>query len=114
MNKKLLIKKIKEFIPVKENDIEECDVEIKEMAFADLRDSLIGLGTILDEDFEINTYVISVPAGLLNMNSAVVALQLDGNDLCMLGYAKEGIIKQHTVKKAIDKVVNKLSKYIVD
>ena len=45
------------------------------------------------------------------MNCAVVAIQLSDNYVSMLGYAKEGLISQHTAEKAINKVIERISKY---
>lgn len=112
MNKDVLIQKMKEYMPFKEKEVVEKNIDVRKMTFANLRDSLIGLGTILEEDFELNSYIVSVPAGIADMNNAIVAIQLTKNELYMCGYAPEGLIKQHTAKKAIDKVEKRVSKYI--
>lgn len=112
MNKKALIAKMKEYMNFKEKEVEEQSFGVRKMSFANLRDYLIGLGTILDEDFDLNSYVISIPAGIANMNNAIVAIQLIENELYLLGYAPEGLIKQHTVKQAMEKVEKKVSKYL--
>lgn len=112
MNKDVLIQKMKEYMPFKDKGVVEKSIDVRKMTFANLRDSLIGLGTILEEDFELNSYVVSVPAGIADMNNAIVAIQLIKNELYMCGYAPEGLIKQHTAKKAIDKVEKRVSKYI--
>lgn len=111
MDKKLLVDKISEYIYVKENGIVERQINVLNMSFVNLRDSIIGIGKILEEDFEMNTYVVNVPAGVANMNCAVVAIQLSDNYVSMLGYAKEGLISQHTAEKAINKVIERISKY---
>lgn len=111
MNKKALVKKMKEYMSVKEGKIEEQTVEVKEMSFENLRDCLIGLGTILDEDFELNSYVLNVAAGLANKNVAIVAVQLSNDKLYFLGYAQEGLINQHTANKAITKTIKRIEKY---
>lgn len=111
-SKEALIKKMKEFISVTDKGLEEKTVDVKEMSLSNLRDCLIGIGTILDEDFELNTYILSVGAGVANRNSAVVATQLSDNKLYFLGYAKEGLINQHTAKKAIDRIIKVVEKYI--
>ena len=112
MNKKALINKMKEYMTFKEKEIEEKSISIKNMTFVNLRDCLIGLGTILDEDFDLNSYVVSISSGFAGMNNAIVAIQLLDNKLDMLGYAPEGLIKQNTVKKAMDKIENRISEYI--
>lgn len=112
MDNDLLIKKMNLFISVRENGLKQITTNVESMSFANLRDCLIGLGTILDEDFDIETYVINVSAGMANKNCAVVVAQLKENELLLLSYAKEGIISQHTAEKAIDKVLKRVAKYV--
>ena len=112
MYKKALINKMKEYMTFKEKEVEEKSIGIKNMTFVNLRDCLIGLGTILDEDFDLKSYVVSIPSGFADMNNAVVAIQLQEKEMYMLGYAPEGLIKQHTVKKAMDKIEKRVSEYI--
>ena len=82
---------------------------IRDMSFVKLRDSLIGMGQILEEDFEKQVYVIAIRSVTANMNTAVVAIQLmDDNTVSFLGYAKEGLIKQHTAEKAILKIMDQI------
>jgi hypothetical protein len=112
LDKKLLTKKIEKFIAIREEEIEEKIVDVNNLSFINLRDSIIGLGTILDEDFGTQSYVVNVPSGIANRNSAVVVVQLYENQLFLLGYAKEGIINQHTTSKAIEKLLNRVSSFI--
>lgn len=60
----------------------------------------------------MQTYVLSVAAGYVNMNNAIVAIQIEDNKLYMIGYAREGIIHQNTAKKAIAKIVDRISDYV--
>ena len=76
-----------------------------ELSIVQIRDKLYLLGSILYEDLENQVYVASVRSGFGNMNSTVIALQLCGSKLRVVGYAKEGIIKQRICEKAIQKVV---------
>ncbi len=112
MNKNALILKMKEYISFKDKEVVEKSIDVRNMSFTNLRDCLIGLGTILDEDFDLNSYVVSVPAGIADMNNAFVAIQLTKSKLYMCGYAPEGLIKQHTAKNAIYKVEKRISKYV--
>ncbi len=112
MDKEILVKKMKNYIPVKDNGLEERTADVADMTFINLRDSLIGLGTILDEDFSLNSYIAEVPAGIAGKNRAIVAIQLKGNKLYLLGYAKEGLINQHTAAKALDKVLARAANYL--
>lgn len=84
---------------VKEKNVSGCVLSITQ-----IRDKLYLFGNILYEDLDNQIYVASVRSGFANMNSAVIALQLKGSKLQIVGYAKEGIIKQQTCEKAIQKI----------
>ena len=104
--KKELVSKLKSLIRLKEENIYNDEIEIQPMSFNQLRDKLIGKGTILDEDFEKQIYTINVMSGFANQNTATIAIKLIGNKLELAGYAREGIIKQHTVEKAVEVLKN--------
>lgn len=84
-----------------EKTVPSCELSITE-----IRDKLYLLGNILHEDLENQVYVTTVRSGIANMNSAVVAIQLSGDTLRIIGYGKEGIIKQNICAQAIQKVVD--------
>lgn len=104
--KKELVSKLKSLIRLKEENIYNDEIEIQPMSFNQLRDKLIGKGTILDEDFEKQIYTINIMSGFANQNTATIAIKLTGNKLQLAGYAREGIIKQHTVEKAVEILKN--------
>ena len=104
--KKELVSKLKSLIRLKEENIYNDEIEIQPMSFNQLRDKLIGKGTILDEDFEKQIYTINVMSGFANQNTATIAIKLTGNKLELAGYAREGIIKQNTVEKAVEVLKN--------
>lgn len=104
--KKELVSKLKSLIRLKEENIYNDEIEIQPMSFNQLCDKLIGKGTILDEDFEKQIYTINVMSGFANQNTATIAIKLTGNKLELAGYAREGIIKQHTVEKAVEILKN--------
>lgn len=99
-----IIEKLNEYIQVKEKDIVEKKLSVEDRTFIQVRDRLLGMGKILEEDFEKKVYIIAVMAGVANMNTAFVGVQLKNNELILVGYAKEGLIKQHTAEKAIAKL----------
>ena len=84
---------------VKEIIISECALSIKQM-----RDRLYMMGNILYEDLDRQVYVAKIRAGYCNMNSAVVAMQLQGKRLYVAGYAKEGVINQNICEQAFQKL----------
>ena len=45
-------------------------------------------------------------SGFANQNTATISIKLIGNKLELAGYAREGIIKQHTVEKAVEVLKN--------
>lgn len=99
-----IIEKLKVYVPIKEKGTVEKKVHAGEMTFLNLRDRILGLGKILEEDFDKQIYVIAVMAGAANMNTAFVGVQLKKKELFLAGYAKEGLIKQNTAEKAVGKL----------
>lgn len=99
-----LISKIKDFVICKESDIYTAEQKIETISFIQLRDRLIGIGKILDEDFEKQIYTLNVMSGVANKNIATVAVKLCGGKIEFAGYAKEGLIKQHTAERAVKAV----------
>lgn len=108
MHNKELLDKLKSYIHVNENGIIYEEMITQNLSFQNLRDKLIGLGKILEEDDNAKIYVIAIMAGVGNANSAVVAMKLADDKLLIAGYAKEGFINQHTANQAIDKVMKKI------
>lgn len=68
------------------------------------RDALIEVGDILDEDLDAGIYVASVDAGLANANAALIVAVIAGRRCALAACAKEGLIKQSTAKKAIERL----------
>ena len=89
----------------KTEHIQEIKLPDCPLSILQIRDRLYLLGSILHEDLEHQVYVAAIRSGFADMGHAVVALQLQGNTLNILGYAKEGIIKQHICEKALQKLV---------
>lgn len=79
------------------------------LSFLQVRDKLYVLGNILYEELESQVYVASIPAGFCDMNRAIIALQLNGNVLKVVGYAKEGSLKQNICESAFLKLKNAIS-----
>ena len=108
MDRKSLINKLNEYIPVIEKDMYQHTIDVNEMSMLQLRDNLLGMGHILEEDFDNQIYVINILAGFANKNPAVVVVKIDETKLNFVSYAKEGIINQHTAEKAVNMIVNKI------
>lgn len=109
-NKEKMIEYIKVYLNIDKNRIVETKCSVKNMTLSMLRDSLVGLGRILDENITESLYVIEMNAGFVGLNHAVIVVQLDNNTLTFIGGAREGLVNQHTAEKAIDRLVKKLQK----
>lgn len=51
-----------------------------------------------------NTCVVEIPSGFMNLVSAIFVLKLENDNLYIVGYAEEGIIKQNIYDKALNKI----------
>lgn len=99
-----LKKLIMEYECPNEECIQEEDIENCNLSFLQLRDFLINAGEVLYEDIENKIYVASIRSGKRGINGAKFAMQLRGSKLIVVGYAKEGLIKQNLWKKAYGKL----------
>ena len=83
---------------IKETIITECNVSILQ-----LRDILLLLGEILYENLEQKIYVAKISH---SSTTCTVAVKLSEDVISVVGYAKEGIIKQNICEKAFQKLAD--------
>ncbi len=76
-----------------------------------IRDVLIEVGDILEEDLDSGCYIATVKAGVGSANTAIVVALVDGQVSFFGACAKEGLIKQSTAKKALEKIKKAVLKY---
>lgn len=69
-----------------------------------LRDCLMELGTVLEEDEEKGIYVVMILSGIFNKNPTVVGLCTEGVLLYAAAYAKEGWMQQKSASKVLKKI----------
>lgn len=69
-----------------------------------LRDYLMEIGTILGHDEESGIFVVTIGSGFGKKNLAIVGLMLRNETLYAVAHAEEGLIKQNTAKKAIQRI----------
>lgn len=100
------VKKILKHLPT---DTETAVIPRKGISREAVRDALIKTGTVLEENIVGESFVISVPSGILDLNAALIVVKLEDQNIHMIGYAKEGIIKQDTVGKALEKIQKHIS-----
>ncbi len=79
-------------------------IDCKGLRFKQLRDKLLLIGTILEEYEQNKTYVAVVNAGIKNGNPCIMVTNLAADQVTIYAFAREGIIKQQTAKKAIEKL----------
>ena len=73
-----------------------------------IRDVLIGLGTILEENLENHYYIASVRAGVLVNVLTYAFLQRCGSSVEMIVYVHEGLVKQRLGERTLQKLKNTL------
>ena len=56
------------------------------------------------ETIDDYTCVVEIPSGFMNLSSATFALKLESDNLYIVGYAKEGLIRQNIYDKALNKI----------
>ena len=105
-----LLEKMRKHCKLKEKDLVFKQNPKPALTFVQLKDSLSEVGHIMEEDIEKQIFVVLIMSGIANMNPAVVSVQLSEGILWFAGYAKEGLIKQHTAEKAIAKIEEVLDK----
>ena len=99
-----LKKLIMEYECPNEECIHEKEIGNCKLSLLQLRDFLINAGEVLYEDTENKVYIASIRSGKCGINGAKFAMQLRGSKLIVVGYAKEGLIKQNLWRKAYDKL----------
>ncbi len=90
------------------NQFESDEISVKNFNILKVRDSLFGLGAILEENLNDQYYITTVKSGLLGMNEAVAIVFLHDDIVSIAAYSKEGFISQNTAHKAIIRIRNRI------
>ena len=94
---------------VKSTEAAYKEVKAKEKdAFLNARNALMESGLVTGENRDAGIVEGIVYAGVANMNPSVVVISVEDSTICICAYAKEGLIKQHTAEKAIEKYIRVL------
>ena len=88
----------------------EFDIfHVEGLSYGLLRDALTRIGEVV-EDREAKSEIIArVGAGFADLNIALLVISITGEFISVASYAKEGLINQHTAKKAINNLKNSLT-----
>ena len=105
----LVIKEYSGSLGIKIDDMNSKDVS--EIMFPEninalnaIRDIFDEFGIILKEDLDKSIYIAAITAGIFDANEAIVIALIDQHKCSIAAYAKEGLIKQSTSKRAIEKI----------
>lgn len=88
--------------------------EAKGIRFLQLRDAILTIGDILEEDEENEIYVASIKSGLGNLGRAYICTRIINGNLYIAAYAKEGLINQHMAEKSASNLIKLIKKKAVD
>ena len=80
------------------------NIDVNNFNILKVRDAIMGLGTILEEDLDNKYYITTVKIGSIGAYEAVAIVSLDQNKLSIAAYAKEGLLFQNNARKAVDKI----------
>ena len=113
-----LIKAVKKFEPgVNEKMLEKVskqseyeELQIDGITFLAVRDKLILLGKVLEENEKKKLYTGCINAGVGNSNPCILVVYVNVNMVVIDAFAREGLINQHTAKKAVKKLKESLRK----
>ena len=89
---------------------EYIEIKIENVEFEAVGTQLGMIGKILEYNEKKKTYTTCIMAGVANSNASIVVVYVGDNVIVADAYAREGIIKQHTAKKAIKKLNEHIQK----
>ena len=82
-----------------EKQIETVVVEKPGVQILQVRDTLFGMGKIMEENIEKEYYLSTIRVGL---HAAILLARCLENSVEVATWAEESLINQHTAKKALD------------
>lgn len=107
MDKNFLTGKLSEYVRIKDELVETEEISEK-VSMLKIRDTLLLIGNIIKEDLDEEFYIGTINAGIANKNIAFIIIKKNEGNLAVCCYAREGRIKQHTARKAIEKFEREL------
>ena len=107
-NHDYLHQKLMQFGCTSKDTIQDALLQNVELSFFQVRDKLFQIGNILEEDEAQHIYVVLIKTGVWDMNSAIFALQLCDGNIEISGFAKEGLLNQHSYERAYKRIGEKL------
>lgn len=109
-----LINKLKVFLHDDSIETETYQSDMKGISFLQLRDVILTIGDVFEEDEENQIYVAAIKAGLCKMGQAYIAAKIAGGTLYIAAYAKEGVFSQHLTEKSAKSLIELLKEKAAD
>lgn len=94
-------------------DIMNKSFDLNGLSLMRLRDILINIGEIYQENIDDGIYVATIPGGFGKKNYAIVAFELKNDSLKIAVSSNEGIINQHTSEGVINDIQEQIKQYIL-
>lgn len=91
-------------VELQSKDVAYDSMEVDDINILHVREALIRVGKILEEDIEYKTHISTIPTGAMKAARALAVTVLDDHVLYIAAYAKEGLIKQNLAKHAIETI----------
>lgn len=95
---------LSQFPNVKLDKLEYAQITADNIDYVQLGRLMSETGRVLQLDENTKSYVVAVRASSNALNEGVVALQMVDNTVFIAAYAQEGLIKQHTAEKIIQRL----------
>ncbi|MDE6253677.1 MAG: hypothetical protein K2M78_13785 [Lachnospiraceae bacterium] len=98
-----LLKELESNTNIEKDLVKNRTIVLENCSLLKIRDALYGFAEIISIDEDRNIIVISSKSAKIS-NIATLAIKVTGNKVVMVGYAKEGMIKQNTVEKEFSRI----------
>lgn len=95
---------LSQFPNVKLDKLEYAQITADNIDYVQLGRLMSETGRVLQLDENTKSYVVAVRESSNALNEGVVALRMVDNTVFIAAYAQEGLIKQHTAEKIIQRL----------
>ena len=91
-------------------DVKTSSIDLEDVTDLKIRDAILGIGEILEEDLDSHSYIATVKLGKNRETQAMISR--DGNKVEISAYGKEGLAKQNLADKTIKKLQTALERSV--
>lgn len=97
---------LSKYVDINKGTFSDIEFYTDNLSFGLLRDRIIGIGRIEEENLEKQYYVIALTKGNSAFSNAMTVVKYENGTVCLLSYAIEGLIKQNIAKKNNETIKN--------